>query len=227
MAEVASSVSWRNKKLVILDVDGTLYCERTMRGAMLCELGSELLSRPSNWKVIKHIQEFRKAHEELAGTEDTEVFARQFELASLRLGIKAQELRRTIEEWMFVRPLRHLEQCRFSGSDVFVSELKQLGIAVAFLSDYPCRDKVRVLGFDPEDAHWAGDTHIGAMKPSPRGIALLSSRLGVGANDVIVIGDRDDRDGEAARRAGVDYLLKSRKKNGGHAFSTYMELLRR
>ena len=51
------------------------------------------------------------------------------------------------------------------------------------------------------------DDEIHAVKPNPNGILYILQKFGIEKSTCLVIGDRDDRDGEAARRAGVDYLI--------------------
>jgi HAD superfamily hydrolase (TIGR01549 family) len=43
------------------------------------------------------------------------------------------------------------------------------------------------------------------LKPAPDGYLLAAERLGVVPAGCLVIGDRDDTDGEAARRAGMAF----------------------
>ena len=45
------------------------------------------------------------------------------------------------------------------------------------------------------------------LKPAPEGFLLAEERLGVEPADCLVIGDRDDADGEASRRAGMGFRL--------------------
>jgi HAD superfamily hydrolase (TIGR01509 family) len=56
-------------------------------------------------------------------------------------------------------------------------------------------------------------------KPDPRIFEAAFARLGVSASDCVVIGDRDDKDGEGARRLGMPYVLLDPKKDvEGEAF---------
>ena len=45
------------------------------------------------------------------------------------------------------------------------------------------------------------------LKPAPDGFLLAAERLGVEPRNCLVLGDRPDADGEAARRAGMDFEL--------------------
>jgi phosphoglycolate phosphatase/putative hydrolase of the HAD superfamily len=220
-------IAWQKKKLVIFDVDGTLYSERLMRVLMMRELCTELLTKPSQWTVLQQVRIFRHVHEELAGTESSGLFARQVELTSHRLGIETSTVQRTVNEWMFFRPLRHLARCRFTDLPAFITALENSGTAVAFLSDYPCTEKIQALGLDARNAFWTDHPAIGASKPSPNTLTRVASQMGFETAASLLIGDRDDRDGEAARRAGMEYLIKSRRRHDDeHNFFSYDDLLR-
>jgi FMN phosphatase YigB (HAD superfamily) len=220
-------IAWETKKLVIFDVDGTLYSERLMRLFMVRELCSEVVTRPSRWTVLQQVRIFRHVHEELAGTESAGLFDKQLELTSHRLGIEPTTIHQTVNEWMFRRPLRHLRRCCFADLPPFIKALERCGTAVAFLSDYPCREKVEALGLDPRNAFWTDHPAIGASKPNPNTLKRVTSQMGVDPAASLLIGDRDDRDGEAARRAGMEYLIKTRrKKTDEHSFFSYDDLLR-
>ena len=221
------AIAWHTKKLVIFDVDGTLYSERLMRFLMIRELCRELLTRPSRWTVLQQVRIFRHVHEELAGSESPGLFERQVEMTSHRLGIETSTVHQTVHEWMFRRPLRHLDRCCFADLRPFITALANSGTVVAFLSDYPCREKIQALGLDARNAFWTDHPAIGASKPSPNTLRRVASQMGVDTAASLLIGDRDDRDGEAARRAGMEYLIKSRRNpTDEHTFLSYDDLLR-
>ena len=53
---------------------------------------------------------------------------------------------------------------------------------------------------------------VGELKPSPKGLNLIMSDLNVSKDKTIMIGDRMVKDGEAAKKAGCDYLILSKSK---------------
>jgi FMN phosphatase YigB (HAD superfamily) len=55
----------------------------------------------------------------------------------------------------------------------------------------------------------ATDEGVGVLKPHPRGLELLISAAGAKAHQTMLIGDRADRDGLAAQRAGALALIRS------------------
>jgi FMN phosphatase YigB (HAD superfamily) len=109
----------------------------------------------------------------------------------------------------------------------FLAALERHGIAVAVLSDYPAEDKLRCLDLAIDCVVSATDPEVERLKPHPRGLQRILELTGVAAERAVLIGDRDDRDGECARRAGVSYLLRSsRPATNGHEFGSYAELER-
>lgn len=221
-----STVDWQRLRLVIFDVDGTLYSQSCLRPKMLVELGLYCLRHPSQLRILRWIATFRRCREELAEQEAAGIGVAQFERPARDLGISPDELRRTIELWMYQRPLRHLSGCRFAGVLELHAALRSAGLPVAVFSDYPAAAKLEALGLEADWVAIADDPEIDRLKPHPAGLEKLLSRVGVEAGECLLIGDREDRDGECARRVGVPCLLKSASSDPGKGrFARYSELL--
>ena len=54
------------------------------------------------------------------------------------------------------------------------------------------------------------------LKPSPGGLLDAARQLGMSARDCLMIGDRPEVDGEAARRAGMAYLAPRAVERSHH-----------
>ena len=54
--------------------------------------------------------------------------------------------------------------------------------------------------------HVASAEDSGALKPSPKGFLDAARFLGLSADQLLIVGDRDDKDGAAARAAGMPFL---------------------
>jgi len=73
---------------------------------------------------------------------------------------------------------------------------------------------------------FAGDEGIGLLKPHPRGLEFLMAAAGVEPHETVVVGDRVDRDGLAAQRAGAQALIRSsRPIEGWQVFARYDDAL--
>ena len=100
--------------------------------------------------------------------------------------------------------------------------LRQQGKKIGIFSDYPARDKLAALGLDADVMVCASDADVGVLKPHPRGLHVLMSRAATNPSQTILIGDRPERDGLAARAANVGSLIRSRKSIGGwQTFARY------
>jgi HAD superfamily hydrolase (TIGR01549 family) len=107
-----------------------------------------------------------------------------------------------------------------------IVELNRREIKTAFFSDYPAKEKLAVLGLSSYLAFCATDINVNRLKPDPKSLLLAAQVLGVPVCDCLCIGDRDDRDGEAARRAGMEYLLLKRNRSRGKkTFQSYFQLI--
>ena len=105
--------------------------------------------------------------------------------------------------------------------------LRESGIVVAALSDYPAADKLAALELDADLQVSAVDPEVDRLKPHPRGLQRVLDLAGVSGDQSVMIGDRDERDGECARRAGTHWLIKtSGGQSEGPHFREYADLLK-
>ena len=226
MTSPTVELDWRDVRLVVFDIDGTLYDQRCLRPKMLLELLTHCLRHPGDLRVLRLISEFRRFREELAVGEAEGIGKVQYQQPAERLGIEPSEARRLLDSWMLERPLKHLRPCRFVGVDSFMRVLHRSELTVAVLSDYPAADKLAALGLEADLQVSAVDPEVDRLKPHPRGLQRVLEIAGVAAEQTVMIGDRDERDGECARRAGTQYLIKSSSRQPGtHHFREYADLL--
>ncbi len=191
----------------LVDLDGTLYRLLPVQIAM----GFTLLARaPHRWAALRT---FRRHHERLRleePTGPTSPWRLQLERAAAELRTSSPKLEACVREWMLHRPAPFLRLARRSSLLAEIAAFRAHGGRTALVSDYPARAKLEALGalclFDEIVANGepGGPTRI---KPAPDGYLLAASRLGIAAADCLVMGDRVDADGEAARRAGMAFRL--------------------
>lgn len=209
----------------LLDLDGTLYSARGVKLAMALEL---LLA--GGWSAIPVLRKFRKMHEILrsAATDDLvdrlhrvpssesdeatlqpSPYRRQLEATAQAVGASLAVVERVVQRWMFERPAKWIGVFRNRKLLSQIRAFRAQGGKTALVSDYPARRKLEALGaqdlFDVVIA--SGEcVELRALKPASDGYRLAATLLGVDANECLVIGDREDADGEAARRAGMSFL---------------------
>jgi HAD superfamily hydrolase (TIGR01509 family) len=194
----------------LVDLDGTLYRQIPVKLAMAAEL---LLF---GWGSIKTLRTFRHSHEALRGEESTALavaqspFQRQLEHAAQHLGRPPVDVERIVREWMFERPLKWVARARRQRLLDALRAYRALGGKTALVSDYPASAKLRALGaaelFDlvVSNGEPGGPSKL---KPHPEGYLSAAERLGIEPGRCLVIGDRDDADGAAARAAGMAVCL--------------------
>ena len=189
---------------VILDVDGTLYRQAGVRRSMMLRLVFGGLGR------VRTLQAFRRALEEIreGQLEGDDQPALQLARAAAQAGVTEEEVTRTVDDWMHRRPLPFVARHAMPGLQQFLAETRRRHIPLAAFSEYPCRNKLEALGISESIpiAASAYDKEIRRFKPDPTGFLVVARQIDVAPEQTLVIGDRDDADGEGARRAGMKFL---------------------
>jgi FMN phosphatase YigB (HAD superfamily) len=191
---------------------------------MLIELMGHCL-RNADPALLRRLQTFRRERERLAEAEAEGIAVEQYARPARMLGLAPEVIRNDVRLWIDRRPLRHLGPCRFAGVAELFARLRSSGRRIAVVSDYPAQEKLAALGLSADLSVAAEDEGVNRLKPHPAGLLRVLERLELGPEQCLMIGDRDERDGESARRAGVPYLLKSRRpKDDPRWFCSYAEL---
>jgi HAD superfamily hydrolase (TIGR01549 family) len=198
----------RGVRGVLFDIDGTLYAQSPLRFVMAAELGRATLTSPfATYRVARILSHFRHMREGLRSMSgDDHVLERlQYDSVADRLGIEPSVVERTVVEWMFRRPLKHLRRVRRSGVVELLSCLRSRGTRIGALSDYPPHEKLMALGVAEffSVACCTTDAPINAFKPHPRGFIYVCQYWGVPPEEVLYVGDRPETDGVGAAAAGL------------------------
>jgi HAD superfamily hydrolase (TIGR01549 family) len=197
----------------LVDLDGTLYAQRWVRLAMAMEL---LLF---GWPALRTLRRFRHEQEAqraalIAGsslaTTHRSPYGAQLASTAEALGVPVQNVERIVQDWMFERPGKWIRRFARRGLLAELRDFKVQGGQTALVSDYPAELKVRALGarqlFDVVVAN--GEEHSPRrLKPDPEGYLRAAELLQVAPERCLVIGDRDDADGGAARAANMAFRL--------------------
>lgn len=204
MTAPAFDIDWPKTEAVIFDCDGTLYDQRALRLIMLREMAAHYLFRPHRWREVQAIRCFRKKREELALSGcQAGIEAEQYRATAEACGFDEPGLRRLVQTWMFERATPHLARVRWPGLKSFLEALHRRSILTAVFSDYPAEEKLSAMDLPPLPCLCSTDPSVDRLKPDPRGLEVLVSRLGVEPARCLFIGDRRDRDGECAHRLGM------------------------
>lgn len=214
-------IDWDAIDLVVFDVDGTLYDAGRLRQAMLGQLLAAAW-RERSARTLRVLRTFREVREALGREENPQFMHLQYGRTAARAGCDADTVRALVHQWMEQRPLAVLRACRQPHVDAVFEALRMVGKQVAVWSDYPARDKLRALDLHADLVACATDPDIARLKPDPRGLRALLERAGVPASRALMVGDRLDRDEQAARRAGAQALILARRTPASvHGFRRY------
>lgn len=197
----------REIEAVIFDVDGTLYSQRKMHMYMICDLLFYYLRHPLAVDELRIIYLFRKIRYSVL--EGNNLERSQYTAVAVLLKISEEKVRAVVAQWIEKRPLRYIKRCRYSYMPELFRVLQQSNMCIAAVSDYPVVKKLHALELTAEVMVCSTDRAIEFFKPNPKGFLFAADSLGVPPKNCLVIGDREDKDGEAARRAGMLYLQRS------------------
>jgi HAD superfamily hydrolase (TIGR01549 family) len=216
-----TAIDWDGIRLVVFDVDGTLYSQKALRLRMLKDLVGHTIGSRSveTLKTLRHYRKLRETigEQEIDGFESV-LIARTAQKA----GVEQAKVQALVREWIELRPLAHVRACRYPHVAELFAALKRRHKIIGIFSDYPAVDKLRAMDLKADMVVSAVDENVGILKPDPRGLAVIMAAAGVGPKETILIGDRTERDGEVARRAGTASLIRSNKPiEGWSCFANY------
>ena len=203
---------------VLLDIDGTLYYQQSLRALMAFELSAAPFGLGSIrealrvWRILKC---FRESREELRTMKDPDapLESLQYSLVAERVSESPSEVEIVVREWMFRRPLKYLRICRRRGVKEFFQLGAERGLRMGVFSDYPVREKLQGLGIHaPLTVELcATDPEINAFKPNPKGFLYACRLWNLDPREVLYVGDRYEVDACGAEAAGMPYVIFSRR----------------
>ena len=191
-------------KAWVLDFDGTITQSWLVRIFMAVWLTFYYFLRPWRLKEIFILRDWRRLREERFCATEENFYELQLAELSRRYQMPANHVEEILRAWLIVRPKKILRFCvrKKVLSNVKANQLH--GVKMIIYSDNPVREKLSVIDFQP-DANFSAD-ELHCMKPDAHGLKKILATLEIVPDDVLYIGDRDDRDGLCAKAAGVDYL---------------------
>lgn len=192
--------------LYVFDVDGTLYYQNKLRLIMGKRLLMYYLFHPLKFKDLIIIKNFRSLRENAKDTNGL------FDITAKKCNVSVSRVNEVIKKWIYENPIDALIASKDDTLLAIIDKLKANGKTVAIWSDYEADDKLKALQLSTDYVYTAEQERVGELKPSPKGLKLIMSDLRVAKDKTIMIGDRMVKDGEAAKKAGCDYLILSKSK---------------
>lgn len=215
-------------KAIVFDVDGTLYWQRGLRRTMGKQLLCYFLRHPLRWKELLALVCYRLLREnwesaersgDSGGTEDDKAVTMetlQYQHTAKKLHMDSERVKKTVQYWMQICPLRVLEAYKDRELCALLTDARRQGKIIAAYSDYPAADKLKALQLEADAVFSSADREIDCMKPNRKAMQVILKKLGVDKKDVVMIGDRYEKDGAAAKNAGVDYIILGTSLSARH-----------
>jgi len=176
----------REYRLIILDMDGTLYYQLPLRLCMCIELAFYYIVHIRRIAELFALRNFRKKYEK--GILEKETYA--------------------ILYWMQKKPLRYITLFRDRKLLSLVQQLRKQGTKIAIYSDYPVQKKITALsGLTADYSFCATDAAIQCLKPDIQGLKNILRITGETVENSLFIGDRYEKDGKCAENVGMDYII--------------------
>jgi HAD superfamily hydrolase (TIGR01549 family) len=199
-------------KAVIFDMDGTLYFQKPFRIRMLMFLISHALTHPSSIKDLFVIKKYRKVrehwedvpHNDIGNLDDI-----QYEYVAKLKNTTKEHVGEIVKFYMHEAPLKLLYRYRDNELAHTIETLHDKNIKVIIYSDYPAEDKLYALGIKADGCYCSSDDRIGTMKPDPKGLGVILSDYNMKSDEALMVGDRYEKDGLAAKAINMDYCILS------------------
>ena len=191
-------------KVVVLDLDGTLYSKHGMVKHMMA---SAILE----WKMML-IE--RKTRKQLRGIwkGDKDSFYNMYFATMAQGHLFSQDYAKWWYETRYMPLMVKVIQKWHKPVEwllPFVHQCKELGVRLVVLSDYGhAKEKIQALGLDESIFDWViSAPELGGLKPAAELMNRVAAKMGVQPHQCLVIGDRDDTDGELARSVNAPFVL--------------------
>lgn len=212
-------------KAVAFDIDGTLYREKDLY-LSLVPYGIR-----HGWFFIKYSRVRKQLHRD-AGVHQ---FKRaQAQLMAKNTSLSVSEAAEMIERIVYKGLTKYFEKATPCEHVVeLVKRLKESGLKIALLSDFPPEQKGEVWGIKKYCDVIMGTEAEGALKPSPFGFRMMAQALDVPENQILYVGNSYRYDVMGSKNAGlksawfIDKRRKSKLKGKDQAdlmFRDYYEL---
>lgn len=191
-------------KGVIFDLDGTLYYLRKTRVRLTLIL----------WRwigVVRHVGSARSAVRNKSYRDRTALRTAFAKELGRRAKMSTEDAGRWYDEVFFRTFIDLLDKKAKPRPELlpFLGRLRSIGVKLAVVSDLGQVDeRLKVLGIPPEafDVTLCSEAS-GELKPSPTSFLNVAQQWGIDPRNIVVVGDRVDRDALAASAAAMQCVI--------------------
>jgi len=206
-----NNIDWEKVKLVIFDVDGTLYDQSKLRKKMLFALLGYYMLRPWRLNEMRILSHFRSEREKKAGAIGPDLDNLQYNWCADKGGYEVTKVKEVVVKWIFDYPNQYLAACTYPGTKDFLKALRQRGVKIGIYSDYKAHAKLKAMDLFADYIVASTDPEVDRLKPDPQGLLYLVAKAGVSVDECVFIGDRQEMDGDCALKANMRYLIIDKK----------------
>lgn len=188
---------------VIFDFDGTLYDNYKIGKHLVLSHIFHILKISADRKIRKQLKGINFDNKDAFFTE----YYKQLANATGMSDAKAKKWYETKYMPFMISTLKKHYKCQPGVSELF-DGLKKAGIKTAILSDYNLvPQRMEAVGIDSSIcSNLYSSVELGALKPAKEPFLKVANDLGVFPEKILVIGDRNDTDGQGARNCGMQFI---------------------
>lgn len=182
-------------KVVAFDIDGTLYEEKKLNSRIIFHFLAHL-------RFFSH---YGLARVDLRKRDDYENFtAAQAEMMAKRLHCTPEQAQAKLDKIVYVGLRKYFKRFDCAkGSRELIIRLKEAGVKIALLSDFPPEQKGDIWGLKPYCDLLLGSEEVGALKPSPKAFLVMAERFGVSTSEIFYIGNNHKYDVVGPKKIGM------------------------
>ena len=195
-------------KLYVFDLDGTLYDQPRLRRIMAKRLLLYYFLHPFSVRDLLILQHFRSVKDNWQGTSSEDEIIKQ---VAADKNCDVQKVQSIVRRWIYDNPLSAVAKTKDVRLIAWMDSLRNRGKKVVILSDYPTADKLEAMNIKADGQYGPDDPRIDELKPSPKGLKVIMEDFGISSGDMLMIGDRPEKDGMCADAAGVDHMIIPRR----------------
>ena len=186
-------------RAVGFDIDGTLYPDHRAQWRSLPFFLLHMKTVLAFSRTRKMMREFSEDEELAANPAEAEV-----RIFAVERGLSEAAARDIRDRILYQGWERYLRGMRiYSGVRDALKRLKESGLKLAALSDFPVGKKLEYFGLADLFDVIIGFPESGRLKPRPEPFLLMAERLDVEAADIIYVGNRLEYDVHGAEAAGM------------------------
>lgn len=198
------------KKVLIFDLDGTLYYQVFVRLFIGISMLGYYIFHLCKIKELFMILDYRKYREYNENTSIEE----QYKYIADKYNVSISLVEDIINKWMIKKTLSLINKFRDKKLINIINIFKDKGIKIIIYSDYPTEEKLKTLNINYDKSYDPTNNNIKYLKPNPKGLEYIIRENKFDKGDILYIGDRDSKDGECARNCVVDYIILNKFNRG-------------